>query len=73
MDARTKKDREDFGIFTSPIWPLEGDRLCEANDEIPDLYWSFFYELSDSFGAPFAMHREIGDLLSINYLWEGDK
>ena len=73
MDARTKKDREVFCVSTSPIWPLEGDRLCETNVEIPGLHWPFFYEAFDSFGAPFAMHREIGDLFSINYLWEGDK
>ena len=73
MDARTEREREVFGISTSPIWPLEGDRLCETSVKIPGLHWPFFYEAFDSFGAPFAMHREIGDLLSINYLWEGDK
>ena len=73
MDARTEREREVFGISTSPIWPLEGDRLCETSVKIPGLHWPFFYEAFDPFGAPFAMHREIGDLLSINYLWEGDK
>ena len=38
MDARTKKDREVFGLSTSPIWPLEGDRLCETSVEILGLH-----------------------------------
>ena len=68
INAQTEREREVFSISTSPIWPLEGDRLCETNVKIPGLHWPFFYEAFDPFGAPFAMHREIGDLLLINYL-----
>lgn len=71
--VREPKDRESLGLFTSPVWPLEGDRLRETRMRIPGIHWPYAYESYDSFGAPFAMHREDGDLHSINYLYEGDK
>ena len=72
MDARTLQDRESFGLPTSPIWPLKGNRLPETRRSIPGIHWPYFYE-AGSFGAPFTMHREDADLYSVNYLWQGDK
>jgi hypothetical protein len=64
--VRRPKDRESLGLSTSPVWPLQGDRLPETRMRIPGIHWSYAYESYDSFGAPFAMHREDRDLHSIN-------
>ena len=73
IDVRTPKARGSLGLSKSPIWPLKGDRLSETRMRIPGLHWPYAYEAGETFGASFAMHREDGDLLSINYLYEGDK
>ena len=40
---------------------------------IPGIYWFYDYRAGRKFEAPFTMHSENGNLLSINYLYEGDK
>lgn len=40
---------------------------------IPGLHWPYAHEAWEPFGAPFPMHREDGDLISVNDLYEGDK
>ncbi len=73
VDAQTPEERQSLGLPKSPVWPLQGDRLSETRIQIPGIHWPYAYEAYDSFGAPFAMHREDGDLHSINYLYEGAK
>ena len=73
MEARTLEDWKSFGLSTCPIWPLKGNGLSKTGMDIPGIHWPYFYEAWDAFGTPFAMHREDGDLHSINYLWVGNK
>jgi len=73
MDARTAQERQTFGMPSSPIWPLKGDRLRETRIRVPGTHWPYAYEANNAFGAIFTIHREDWDLCSINYLYEGTK
>jgi len=67
------KDWKSLDLFTSSVWPLKDDHLCETRTCISGIHWPYAYESYDSFEAPFAMHRKDGDLHFINYLYKEDK
>ena len=73
MDARTPQERARLGLpERSPIWPLKGDRLQDTINRVPGIHWPYTYR-SAAFGASFTNHIEDFRLLSINYLYEGEK
>ena len=72
ISARTEVERSQFGLPSSPIWPLAGDNLGRTRARVAGLHWPYVYN-ANSFGAAFAMHQEDWYLYSINYLYKGSK
>ena len=72
ISARTEIERNQFGLPSSPIWPLAGDNLGRTRARVAGLHWPYVYK-ANSFGAAFGMHQEDWYLYSINYLYKGTK
>lgn len=73
-DARTTQDRHELGLpEQSPIWPFAGNELDRTAKYVPGLHHPFAYKSGTHFGAPFALHKEDCDLVSLNVLYFGCK
>ncbi|KAK5310412.1 hypothetical protein LTR70_009480, partial [Exophiala xenobiotica] len=73
-DAKTPPDRHDLGLpEQSPIWPFPGNELDKTVRYVPGLHHPFGYKSDARFGAPFALHKEDCDLVSLNLLYYGCK
>ena len=71
IDLRHKSSRQQLGLPSSPIWPLNGN--CIREGKVAGIHWPYAYESGTAFGAPFAMHKEDFDFFSLNHLWRGKK
>ncbi|KAK5080321.1 hypothetical protein LTR64_002832 [Lithohypha guttulata] len=73
-DAKTPPDRHDLGLpEQSPIWRLPSNELDRTAKYVPGLHHPFGYKSDAHFGAPFALHKEDCDLVSLNVLYYGCK
>ncbi|KAK5947725.1 hypothetical protein OHC33_011263 [Knufia fluminis] len=73
-DAKTPPDRHDLGLpEQSPIWQFPGNELDRTAKYVPGLHHPFGYKSDARFGAPFALHKEDCDLVSLNVLYYGCK
>jgi len=73
IDVQRLKDWESLNLFTSSVWPLQGDHLSETRMCISEIHWFYAYEFYNLFEASFAMHCKDENLHFINYLYEEDK
>ncbi|KAK5947942.1 hypothetical protein OHC33_011047 [Knufia fluminis] len=73
-DAKTPHDRHDLGLpKQSPIWPLPSNELVKTATYVPGLHHPLGYKSDARFGAPFALHKESQDLISLHVLYFGCK
>ncbi|KAL9615859.1 MAG: hypothetical protein Q9160_009202, partial [Pyrenula sp. 1 TL-2023] len=74
IDAETEDARSKLGLpARSPIWPLKGDRLLSTRTRVPGLHYPYYYQSDGGFGATFAEHWEDLYLISVSYLYGGEK
>lgn len=74
LDIRTSETRTKIGLPSDcPISRLNGDCLVRTKKRVPGIHWPYAYQAGCAFGAPFTMHVEDFWLISINYLYAGEK
>lgn len=73
IDAATKDQRVACGLpLNSPIWPLS-NKLQQTVARVAGIHSPYGYISDHVPGATFALHIEDYRLISLNYLYEGEK
>ena len=71
LPARTSEDRRQLGLpADSPIWPLKDNQLDRSKFRVPGLHDPYGYVSGDD-GSLFVLHKEDGNLPSLNILHRG--
>ncbi|KAK5224213.1 hypothetical protein LTR47_009970, partial [Exophiala xenobiotica] len=73
IPAWTAEDRRQLGLpAESAIWPLKDNLLDRTKYSVDGLHRPYGY-LSGKDGSVFTIHREDGDLISVNALYSGEE